>query len=405
MASLPSTARAWGDTAVAAGSSHAYAVAAVDTSGNVGPAAAASVTLPGGPAPTPTPTPAPTATPAPTPTPVPTPAPDPTPHPTRPRPPRPIPTPAPGAPTAPDPLTGTPTTTTVSLAWGPATDDHGVDGLPDHAQRKRGRDRRRRGQRLEGHVARPADHVRLHGRGRGHGRQRERPDGRQRDDEARHDAAGRPRAASTSGRAPASTSRSPGTPRPTTSGSSRYRIYREGRRRPVAVTSVDPHPHLDARPHEVLRAGVRRGRQPERRLAARPRPVAPGDATLGDMPLSAWALVTLFSLCSIALGVVAVRIAARAGGPSGIAALRRPGPRRVRRLLPDRPPARAVGRAGDRRCSASRSRCSGTSRSGSRPRCSPRGAQAAVVRRQAEPGSSPVTTGIPARVQSLYDPA
>jgi hypothetical protein len=38
------------------------------------------------------------------------------------------------------------------------------------------------------------------------------------------------------------------------------------------------------------------------------------------MPLAAWALVTLFSLCSIVLGVVAVRIAARAGGPRGLAA-------------------------------------------------------------------------------------
>jgi hypothetical protein len=38
------------------------------------------------------------------------------------------------------------------------------------------------------------------------------------------------------------------------------------------------------------------------------------------VPLSAWALVTLFSLCSIVLGVIAVRIAARAGGPGGLAA-------------------------------------------------------------------------------------
>jgi hypothetical protein len=38
------------------------------------------------------------------------------------------------------------------------------------------------------------------------------------------------------------------------------------------------------------------------------------------MPLSAWALVTLFSLCSIVLGFLAVRIAARAGGPRGPAA-------------------------------------------------------------------------------------
>lgn len=33
------------------------------------------------------------------------------------------------------------------------------------------------------------------------------------------------------------------------------------------------------------------------------------------MPPQAYALVTLFMLCSVALGVAAVRIAARAGGP------------------------------------------------------------------------------------------
>ena len=38
------------------------------------------------------------------------------------------------------------------------------------------------------------------------------------------------------------------------------------------------------------------------------------------MPMQAWALVTLFILCSIALGIVAVRIAARSGGPRGRAA-------------------------------------------------------------------------------------
>ena len=38
------------------------------------------------------------------------------------------------------------------------------------------------------------------------------------------------------------------------------------------------------------------------------------------MPMQAWALVTLFSLCSIALGIVGVRVAAQAGGPRGLAA-------------------------------------------------------------------------------------
>ena len=38
------------------------------------------------------------------------------------------------------------------------------------------------------------------------------------------------------------------------------------------------------------------------------------------MPMQAWALVTLFTVCSIGLGVVAVRVAAQAGGPRGLAA-------------------------------------------------------------------------------------
>jgi hypothetical protein len=38
------------------------------------------------------------------------------------------------------------------------------------------------------------------------------------------------------------------------------------------------------------------------------------------MPPQAYALVTLFMLCSVALGVAAVRVVARAGGPRGRAA-------------------------------------------------------------------------------------
>jgi hypothetical protein len=38
------------------------------------------------------------------------------------------------------------------------------------------------------------------------------------------------------------------------------------------------------------------------------------------MPMQAWALVTLFTLCSIALGVAGVRLAALAGGPRVLAA-------------------------------------------------------------------------------------
>lgn len=38
------------------------------------------------------------------------------------------------------------------------------------------------------------------------------------------------------------------------------------------------------------------------------------------MPLQAYALVTLFVLCSVVLGMAAVRLLARAGGPRGRAA-------------------------------------------------------------------------------------
>jgi hypothetical protein len=38
------------------------------------------------------------------------------------------------------------------------------------------------------------------------------------------------------------------------------------------------------------------------------------------MPPQAYALVTLFTLCSIAIGVAAVRLLARAGGPKGLTA-------------------------------------------------------------------------------------
>jgi hypothetical protein len=38
------------------------------------------------------------------------------------------------------------------------------------------------------------------------------------------------------------------------------------------------------------------------------------------MPPQAYALVTLFMLCSVVLGVAAVRVVARAGGPKGRAA-------------------------------------------------------------------------------------
>ena len=39
------------------------------------------------------------------------------------------------------------------------------------------------------------------------------------------------------------------------------------------------------------------------------------------MPMTAWALVATFSLCSIGLGALAVWLVARGGGPRGLAAI------------------------------------------------------------------------------------
>jgi chitodextrinase len=97
----------WTDTSVSFGTSYTYAVAAIDTSGNVGAAASKSVSVPANP--NPTPTPDPSATPEPTPTPE----------------------PADGdvnPPTPPEPLEGTTGLTTVELTWGAASDDTAVTG-------------------------------------------------------------------------------------------------------------------------------------------------------------------------------------------------------------------------------------------------------------------------------------
>ena len=131
-------ARAWTDSSVAFGATYTYAVAAVDTSGNVGPTTSTSVTTPSAPRPTPGPSATPSAapTPAPTPTARPTAAPPlastlvptATPAPT----PTPVPTPRPSpdllAPSIPNPLSATRSTTTVRLTWGAAIDDVAVSG-------------------------------------------------------------------------------------------------------------------------------------------------------------------------------------------------------------------------------------------------------------------------------------
>lgn len=106
VATVEASVTSWTDAAAQPGASYTYAVAAVDTSGNTGPVTSASVTMPAGPDPTPPPTEGPSAPPDPAATPAPVPVDEP--------------------PTVPAPLSGTPTTTTVTLNWGPATDDLAV---------------------------------------------------------------------------------------------------------------------------------------------------------------------------------------------------------------------------------------------------------------------------------------
>ena len=118
VATVDASLRAWTDTAVAGSTTYAYAVTALDTSGNTGPAASVTVTTPAGSAPVPTPTPEPTASPDPTATPDPTTVPTPTPPSTTDT----------QDPSQPDPVNGTTTASTVDLTWGASTDDVGVAG-------------------------------------------------------------------------------------------------------------------------------------------------------------------------------------------------------------------------------------------------------------------------------------
>ncbi len=66
VAALPANATAYTDAAAQSGHTYAYTVTAIDTSGNLGPAAGATVVMPVDPSATPTPPPDPNATPAPT---------------------------------------------------------------------------------------------------------------------------------------------------------------------------------------------------------------------------------------------------------------------------------------------------------------------------------------------------
>ncbi len=112
VAAAAGTARLWTDAAVSPGATYTYGVAALDGSGNVGPARSASATIPGGPDPSPSPSPTPAPSPKPTASPGPAAAP----------------TPDVQAPTLPTPLGALPAITTVTLTWGAATDNTGVAG-------------------------------------------------------------------------------------------------------------------------------------------------------------------------------------------------------------------------------------------------------------------------------------
>ena len=107
VATPAASATSWTDTGARLSATYTYAVTAVDTSGNAGPAVSASASMPAAGV---TSTPAPSSDPSAPPDPAATPAPGPDEQP----------------PTVPDPLTGTPTATTVSLEWGPASDDVAV---------------------------------------------------------------------------------------------------------------------------------------------------------------------------------------------------------------------------------------------------------------------------------------
>ena len=291
VATLPATARAWSDHSVNARLElrlrrrrDRYLRA------TSGAAATKTVDVPAG-GPTPTPTAAPTATPTPAPTrrrrrprPRPPRRPTPTPPDADPRPtptPDPTPTPPPdaGAPTAPEPLTGTPTTTTVSLAWGAASDDTGVTGYRITRNGTTVATVGGEAASWKDSIARAADDVRLHGRRARRRRQHERRRRADRDHEGGHQRARPAEAASTSRTATAGGSRSPGRPRATTSAScatgstawaSAPRSPRPARR----------HVRFRAKAgREVRRPGVRRGRQPRRRLGADPRPLGAGRRT------------------------------------------------------------------------------------------------------------------------------
>jgi len=113
LATIAGSTTSYTDGTAQLGASYTYAVTAVDTSGNTGPAASVAVTMPTDPNPSPTPDP----TPAPTASPDPSPSPDPT-----------VGAADAVAPVAPTGLVGTATVTTATLSWIASTDNIAVAG-------------------------------------------------------------------------------------------------------------------------------------------------------------------------------------------------------------------------------------------------------------------------------------
>ena len=131
------------------------------------------------------------------------------------------------------------------------------------------------------------------------------------------------------------------------------------------------------------------------------------------MPMSAWALVALFTACSIALGVLAAWIVGRSGGPPGRAAAVLPvvaafgafyviGHKLGLSIGPEVSLfGFQVALVGDLALGFAAAMVVARCRQGrASPAWSGPGPEDL-----GGPGSSPVATGRPARVQSLYEPA
>ena len=201
-------------------------------------------------------------------------------------------------PTAPEPLEGTAGLTTVEAHLGRRDGRHGPRGLSDLAQRHDDQDRRRRPG-VEGHLAHAVDLVLVHRQGDRRGRQRERGHVHLARDPGRH------RAAERSGlpQGPHSGAYVTFDWTPSTDNVKvlKYRIYREGRTKAIAATTISkiriPGPGARAT------SGPSTRRQPQADDALRLRPAAATASPrwIGAMR-PAFALVALFIACSVLLG-------------------------------------------------------------------------------------------------------